>query len=147
MKKSLRDFNKFLSSGCRSNPFISVRKNGQIAFSMGAVNKYQLDYEFVILWMSNDGLTVGIEFTNDQNKEGIIKIQKRTGNFSFSAGAFLKMYDLIPDDTKNYKFNWNSVDKIAFFHPKGKVIGNSKINIVNQKRPKPYSFEKKISNI
>ena len=110
-------------------------------------NKYNLDrFKYVILWISKDGLTVAIQFTNDHNEDGAIIIQKRAGNFSFSAGTFLNLNDIPSLKTKSFKFMWNPEDNVAFFHPKAVDALSNNIKSANKNR-KSYSFNKKVSHL
>ena len=109
-------FKKYVSRGRAGTPKISIRKNGQIAFNAGAVQKYDLDvFEFVMLYISDKRDRVAVKFTNNEKESGLIKIQKRPGNFAFSARNFMAIYDIDWSETINLDFIWNESGKTAFF--------------------------------
>ncbi len=133
---TLKDFKRFTTVGYRSSLFISFRKNGEIAFSMGAVHKLHLDYKFVILWISNDGRRVGIQFTNDKDEAGAIRIQKKRGSFSFFAGSFLKLND-IPQRRRRHSFKWHESERLVVFCP----FDNISSNITELTKQRTYKFK------
>ena len=109
-------FKKYISRGRAGIPKISIRKNGQIAFNAGAIQKYDLNvYDFVMLYVSDKKDRVAVQFTNNEKDSGIIKIQKRPGNFAFSARNFLQIYDILWDETVNFDFIWNESGKKLHF--------------------------------
>jgi len=113
-------FKKYISRGRAGVPKVSIRKNGQIAFNAGAVQKYDLNvYDFVMLYISDKKDRVAVQFTNNEKDSGIIKIQKRPGSFAFSARNFLQIYEICWDETVNFDFIWNESGKVAFFNHNG----------------------------
>ena len=113
-------FKKYISRGRAGVPKVSIRKNGQIAFNAGAVQKYDLNvYDFVMLYISDKKDRVAVQFTNNEKDIGIIKIQKRPGSFAFSARNFLQIYEICWDETVNFDFIWNESGKAAFFNHNG----------------------------
>ena len=109
-------FKKYIYRGRSGVPKVSIRKNGQIAFNSAAIQKYDLDvYEYIVLYISDRKDRVAIQFTNNDKDSGKIKIQKRPGNFAFSARNFLSVNDITWDKTENFDFIWNESGKVAIF--------------------------------
>lgn len=114
----LGDFKKYNRKGRSYIPKVCIRKNGQIAFNSAAVAKYDLDiYEGVILYISKDKKRIAIQFSNNKTDSALISIQKKPGNFAFSAINFLGLNDIPWDETINFDFIWDDKDKIAIFRP------------------------------
>lgn len=114
----LGDFKKYIRKGRSYVPKVCIRKNGQIAFNSAAVAKYDLDmYKYIILYISKDKKRIAIQFTNNEKQSGLISLQKRPGNFAFSAINFLGLNDIPWDKTINFDFIWIDKDKIAIFRP------------------------------
>jgi hypothetical protein len=111
-------FKVFTGAGKRiGKPMVSIWSRGQIGLNQGAMKKYKLEnYDYVILLFDEETRRVGFEFTNDDNKEGAIKITKRTTGFSFSANAFLNSYGIDHDnETKKYTLEYDSDNNIYIF--------------------------------
>ena len=126
----LSDFKKYKRKGRSYIPKVCIRKNGQIAFNAAAVQKYDLDiFEGVILYVSKDKKRVDIQFSNNKKDPALISIQKRLGNFAFSAVNFLGINDIPWKKTTNFDFIWDDKDKIAIFRP----LDSDKIDIVKNK--------------
>jgi hypothetical protein len=127
----LSDFRKYKHKGRSYIPKVCIRKNGQIAFNSAAVAKYDLDiYEGVILYISKDKKRVAIQFSNNKTDPSLIFIQKRKGNFAFSAINFLGLNDIPWNKTINFDFIWSDKDKIAIFRP----FDSDKVDIVKNKK-------------
>jgi hypothetical protein len=111
-------FKIFTGAGKRiGKPMVSIWSRGQIGLNQGAMKKYKLEnYDYVILLFDEETRRVGFVFTNDDNKEGAIKITKRTTGFSFSANAFLNSYGIDHDnETKKYTLEYDSDNNIYIF--------------------------------
>jgi len=112
----LEGFEKFTKAGGSYKPKISIRKRGQMGFSNGAVTRYSIDdFNYVVLYISNDKSKIAIKLTNDEKEEGAIKLVKKEGNFCFSGKAFLDYYDLPYNDTVSYDTKWSDADKVIVF--------------------------------
>jgi hypothetical protein len=126
----LSDFKKYKRKGRSYIPKVCIRKNGQIAFNAAAVQKYDLDtYSGVILYISKDKKRIAIQFSNNKKDPALISIQKRLGNFAFSAVNFLGINDIPWKKTTNFDFIWDEKDKIAIFRP----FDSDKVDIVKNK--------------
>lgn len=114
----LDGFKKFIHKGGSYIPKVCIRKNGQMSFNAGAVNKFDLDvFKFVMVYISEDKKRIAIKFTNNDKESGLHAIQKRPGNFAFSAISFLRLNDIPFKETINFDFLWDDKDKIAIFRP------------------------------
>jgi hypothetical protein len=117
----IKGFKKYISRGRAGVPKVSIRKNGQMAFNAGAVQKYELHvYKYVMFYASEDKSRIAIRFTNNERESGLIAIQARPGSFAFSARNFLTINDVDWSRTVNYDFVWDERDKTAIFKWKEK---------------------------
>lgn len=114
----LDGFRKYVHRGRAATPKVCIRKTGQIAFNSGAIQKYNLDlYNHAMLFISEDKKRVAVKFTNNEKESDLLSIQKRPGNFAFSAITFMRINDIKWDKTTNYDFMWIDRDKVAIFTP------------------------------
>jgi hypothetical protein len=116
----MEGFKQYIKRSRTSQPKVCIRKNGQIAFNAGAIAKYDLDmYSHIKLFISDDKKFIAIEFTNPKNadKDGLISVQRRPGNFAVSCIPFLNIYDFAWNKTTNYDFNWIEKQRTAVFKP------------------------------
>lgn len=114
----MEGFKKYVYKGRSAVPKVAIRKNGQIAFNSGAIAKYDLyAYDYAMVFISERKDRIAIQFTNNEKLDGLIKIQKRPGNFAFSVRTFLSLNDIDWSKTVNYNFEWNAEGKIAIFAP------------------------------
>jgi hypothetical protein len=121
-------FKQYTKRARSTTPKVCIRKNGQIAFNAGAVAKFDLDmYENVKLFISDDKQRVAIEFTNSKDKDGLIPIQIRAGNFAISCIPFLNIYDFDWSETVNYEFTWYAKGRTAIFRPKKTAVINQEV--------------------
>jgi len=117
-------FKKHINRGRAGVPKISIRKNGQMAFNAGAVQRHALyGFDFVMLYISESKDRVAVKLTNNEKESGLIKIQKRPGNFAFSCRNFLEVNDINWSKTVNLDFVWNDRDKTAIFRLPNEKIG------------------------
>jgi hypothetical protein len=108
-------FQKFTKTGTRGyTPKVSIWQRGQIGFNQGAARKLNLgEYEFAILFYDSDTRRIGVNFTNDGNEEGAIKLSTRSsGGASLSARAFLDFYGIDHSDTKKYDISFDEENKL-----------------------------------
>lgn len=111
-------FKVFTGAGKRiGKPVISIWSRGQIGLNQGAMKRYKLEnYNYVILLFDEEARMVGLEFTNDDNKEGSVKITKRKTGISFSASAFLNAYGIDHDKkTMKYMLEYNRDNNMYIF--------------------------------
>lgn len=97
-------FEKFTKVGGRSfAPKVGIWAKGQIGFNKGAIDKFELNqYDYVMMFFDEDEQKIGFQFTNEAKAEGAMKIIKRKTGFSFSANAFLKHYEITPEENAKY---------------------------------------------
>lgn len=103
-------FVKFTNTGGRiGTPRASIWTRGQIGLNQGAVLEYDLkDYTYAVLYYDEGGKKIGIEFTNDKNAEGAIKlVVRRKAGISMSALPFLKTFRIDFIKTRQYDLSYD----------------------------------------
>ncbi len=106
-------FERFTKAGKTFQPKVSIRKGGQMGFNNGSRRKFKLDdYEYVILYFDKENSKVGIQLTNDDNENGIIKLYKRELDVAVSAKSFLDYYEISCDKTVVYDPQWVEEQKM-----------------------------------
>jgi len=76
-------------------PKVSLRKNGSIGFSSGAVNTLKLqDYSYCKMYYDRETERIGFEFTNEEHPSVTFKVQKRQQDFFLFAKSFLHFYGI-----------------------------------------------------
>lgn len=94
---------KFTQVGRSYVTRLSVRSNGQLGFSQGAIHKFKLAaYKHAILFFDKDQALIGVKLTNEDGEQGIAKLQVRAENASISAKAFLDYYGINYQKTRSY---------------------------------------------
>jgi len=112
----LEGFEKFTETGRSFTPKISIRANGQIGFNRGAVNRFDIDrFDYVAVYFNKKTSQIAIQFHNNENQEGAIKIVKRENNYFFSGKSFLEYYNIGYKPTKTYNAEWHDTDNVAVF--------------------------------
>lgn len=128
--ESIEGFTKYIKKGRSTLPKVTVRKNGVLAFNSAAVVKYSLDsFEYAVFYVGNNKNRVAVKFTNNEKESGIIKIQKRVGNFQISAGHFFGINDIDRTKNRNYDFIWQEKTKVAIFRP---VFVKNEVKLVDE---------------
>ncbi len=116
----IMSFERFTETNKSFISRISIRSNGQLGFSQGAIHKFNLSsFKFGILFYDKGEGKIGIQLSNDENEKGICKLQVRPQNASISAKAFLDFFDLPYSETKSYPAEWNEENKMIIFSLKG----------------------------
>ncbi len=128
------NFEKFNAVGCSFVSKVSLRINGSIGLSQGALRKFKLDTGewWAVLYYDKDSRVIGIRPTQNENEESAIKLQRREvgkdgarKNFvaQISARAFLD-YFAIPyeDQTRSYVPSWDSDNKMIVVDLKNEKI-------------------------
>jgi hypothetical protein len=110
---------KFTRVGGSFSPTVSVRKDGSLGLSQGALNRFNLqdDDWYAVLYYDRNIRIIGIQPTKDSSAEGAIKIIKRksksviTGKESVSAAiaarAFFQYYNISLAESKSYSGKWD----------------------------------------
>ena len=86
-------------------PKCSINNKGTIRFNDGAKKEYDLAaYKFVVMHYNKEHLIIFIEATNDQTKEGAIRIIKgKKYGVSLAARNFFHYYRILPNKTITHK--------------------------------------------
>jgi hypothetical protein len=107
-------FEKFTQKGQAFAPRISLRKDGALGISQGALRKFKLtegDW-FVVLHYDRSANAIGLNFTQNGDEEGAIKLIKRETtpkggspniSASVSARAFLEFFGIFHEETQSYR--------------------------------------------
>lgn len=110
----LEGFEKFTQAGGSFKPKISIRSNGQIGLSKGAVKRFEIDkFDFVTLYYNKEQERIAIVMSNNGEEDGAIRIVKREGNYFFSGKSFLEYNDISYEATKSFDVEWDSENKVA----------------------------------
>lgn len=139
--EDLEGFTKYIKRGRSTMPKVTVRKNGVLAFNSASVQKYKLDaFKYAVFYVSNNKNRVAVKFTNNDKESGVIKIQRRVGNFQISAGHFFGIHDIDSSENRNYDFIWQDKMHVAIFQP---VFVKKEIKLVDAKKEgPPRKYEK-----
>ena len=101
-------FQRFTESGRSFKARISIRKNGQIGFSNGAVKKFGLQkFSHVVLFYDADKKRIGIKPTNDSEEEGAYKLNIKETGASVAGLAFIDYFDIPHENTQKYEAKWD----------------------------------------
>jgi hypothetical protein len=110
----LEGFEKFTETGRSFTPKVSIRANGQIGFNRGAVKRFNIaKYDYVTVYFNKKTDQIAIQFHNDEDQEGAIKIVKRENNYFFSGKSFLEYQGIRYAPTKTYIAEWDDENNIA----------------------------------
>jgi len=83
---------------------VSIRRNGNIGFSKGAVEKFTLsDKGYCKLYYESEKKLVGFEFTNLQQPDVTASVTKSGAGISIPARSFLDYYSIDYSTTRVYK--------------------------------------------
>ena len=118
-------FEKHIPTKGRSEaPLVSLRTNGKLGFSVPAVRRYIkiTRYRFAILYFDKDKRRVGIEFTNDSAKAGVLKIckSKSTQEYYINIQGFCTEFKISLKKTRRYLLRWNKSLTMHVFNLKEK---------------------------
>ena len=93
----------FRETGRGFAPKASIRKQGQIGLSQGAIIRYRIkDGQFVILGYDREEKCIGLK-TVEANDEGAKRVTVRGGSGTISAKGFLDFFGIPYDKTRSYK--------------------------------------------
>ena len=113
------NFERYTQTGLKaSKPRISIRKHGVIAFSRGAVSKYELGtkYPAIVLFFDTENATIGIKPVAGKDEQGAISLRLHKGRndtdgsrttASVKVRAFLEHYSIMHERAKSYDVTWN----------------------------------------
>ena len=118
------EFEKFEGVGNSYFPKVSIRNNGTLGISQGALNRFKLaegDWWFELLF-DRKSRVVGLR-PSDHEVPGSIKLNKKelvgrdgkkSVNAWISGKAFLDYYAVPYDQTKSYVANWDDAQKLIY---------------------------------
>ena len=117
-------FEKFDAIGGSYAPRISIRNNGVIGFSQGALRAFKLDSGiwFAELYFDKDTKTIGIKPTSDPTVPGVAKINRRdvkakggrvNQTASIACRAFLDYFGIsFREKSMSYVPRWDEDNKM-----------------------------------
>lgn len=110
-------FVKFTESARSYKSRISVRVNGTIGFTSGAVKKFELrSYKSAILFYDKDTRSVGIKPTKEEKDEpGAHPINMGKTGAWISCRRFFDFFGISPTTTKRYDARWDDSNKMIVF--------------------------------
>jgi hypothetical protein len=118
------DFEKFEGTGGSYFPKVSIRSNGTLGVSQGALNRFRLaegDWWFQLLF-DRKKQVIGLQ-PIDHEAHGLLKLNKKlmmgrdgkkSVNAWIAAKAFFDFYGIPYDDTKSYEANWDEAGKLIY---------------------------------
>ena len=82
-------------------PKVSIRRNGNIGFSKGAAEKYELrEKKFCKLYYDQEKKYVGFEFTDKEQPDVTTRVSPSGSGISIAATSFLNYYSIDFNETK-----------------------------------------------
>jgi len=97
-----------------SRPIISIRKGGQIGFNQSALEKFGLEgYEYVTILYHKINNKLGFKFTNDDNRPGIHKLNKKNNSGTVSCRRVLEHCGIEYKSTEQYYAQWDEIREMA----------------------------------
>lgn len=82
---------------------VSIRKNGNIGFSKGAVEKFGLrDADYCKLYYDSEKKHIGFEFTNHEQPDVTARVSQSGAGISIPASSFLNYYGINYSSTMVY---------------------------------------------
>ncbi len=105
-------FERFTKIGISHKPRISIRSNGQIGFTLGAIERFALNhYRLAVLFYDKENNKIGIKLTNEA-ESGACKLQVRPSNASLSAKSFLDYYEIDYSKTERFAAYWDDNEQL-----------------------------------
>jgi len=101
-------FERFTAGGRSFRPRVSIRKNGQIGLSQGAVQQFKLsDFPYVVLFYDKDQELIGIKPTRDPEEPGAYKLNHKGSSATISGLAFLDYFGIDYSRSQRYEARWD----------------------------------------
>ena len=95
---------KFEETGKSFAPKASLNSRGYLSFNDGARLRWKLnEYGYAALHYDPDCQKVGIEFGNDPEASGALKLRKRPTGITIGAKAFLDFFNITIQKTTSYQ--------------------------------------------
>ena len=118
------NFERFEQNGSSYSPKISIRANGAMGFSQGALRRFGMQEGdwLVVLFYDKNQMVIGIQPTQDASTTGAVKLIKRevksregkaSLNAYISARSFLNYYAIpFTDGIKQFEPTWDEESKM-----------------------------------
>jgi len=107
-------FERFTASGRSFRPRISIRKNGQISLSQGAVQKFELrEVPYVVLFYDKEAQRIGIKPTHDPEEPGAYKLNHKGSGATISGLAFLDYFGIDHGRSQRYEAHWDEEHRMV----------------------------------
>ncbi len=101
-------FERFTASGKSFKARISIRKNGQISLSQGAVQKFRLtEYPYAVLFYDKEKHRIGLKPTQDPEEPGAYKLNFKGTGASVAGLAFLDYYGIDYSRSRRFEAQWD----------------------------------------
>ena len=115
----------FRKGGKGFSPKASLRRQGQIGLSHGAIEKFNIkDGQHVLLGYDKDKKLVAIKCINEE-EEGAKKVIVKGRSASIAAKAFLDYFGIIPKETKPYLLREDLENKWLVIDLKQEIEGKA----------------------
>ena len=124
----LERFKRFTSTDKGFVPMVSVWNKGQVWFSSGAVNKFNLDrYSHLVFLYDESAREIGLLFRGNDKEEGTVKLGKRQTGIIVAAKNFLDCFNIDYSQTKQYLMRVEQApDLFVISLDQGKISTKSK---------------------
>lgn len=101
-------FERFTGGGRSYKARASIRKNGQIGLSQGAVQRFKLDrYPYVVLFYDKETERIGIKPTQNPEEPGAYRLNHKGSGADISGLAFLEYFGIDRDRSRRYEADWD----------------------------------------
>ena len=92
---------------------ISVRKGGQMGFSVDAVKLFKID-QFKVVFLSYDSETkrIGVNFSNEVDHPDSIRISFQASSVGICAKSFYEFFKIPYQKTRLYRLKFNETEQI-----------------------------------
>lgn len=128
-------FVKFTETGKSFAARVSISPRGMLSFNDAARRKFEMDkYAFCVLYYDKDRGLIGVEFINDENAEGAIKLRIRNTGADVAAKSFTDCFEIAPSSTSMYEIskgeqdNWVLIDLKTARERKSKQDGEDDLS-------------------
>jgi hypothetical protein len=109
-------FERFTARGRSYTPKVSIWKRGQIGLSQGAVERFHLrDFQYVVMFYDGENKRIGLMFTNNEQEEGIARMNVKDTGAMFTAKSFLDCYEIDYTETRQYDIRYDEEAKLYVF--------------------------------
>jgi len=117
-------FERFTASGRSFKGRVSIRKNGQISLSQGAVQKFNLaDHPYAVLFYDKEGQMIGLKPTRDPEEPGAYKMNHKGMGATISGLAFLDYYGIDYSHSRRYEARWDEKHEMIVIDLRAPISG------------------------